>query len=493
MTGLVWQATDGGEMTWANAVTYCQNLVLGGSSDWRLPSSHELFNILDHDRINPALNTTYFVTTTAQYWWTANEQAGDATKAWSVNAGGGIGPHPKSETISAGGTKRFHVRCVQGAASAATSAFVNNGDGTVTDGHTGLVWQRATITPTVAWAAALPTCENLVLAGRDDWRLPNIKELRSINDDTRVRPSVDTAFFPDTASARYWSSTSNTNTPTEAWSVSFDTGLVSHDLKTGAEAVRCVRGGQTAAPPAQFPEMALVPGGSFEMGDHHNYVDPAHPSDEVPIHTVRISSLYVGKYEITVQQYADFLNSALAQGTIEVRSGIVYGMGGSEIYFTTRQADEYSRIGWDGSRFSVLDGRGNHPITSVRWFGAAAYTNWLSSQAGLVGCYDLTTGACDFTKNGYRLPTEAEWEYAGRGGQYSPYRIFPWGDDADNAKANWPSSGDPYRGRVAALDDAGRFLQWLAASEGGLQLAGQPGQLPDRERRKRLRAVRHVG
>ena len=190
--------------------------------------------------------------------------------------------------------------------------------------------------------------------------------------------------------------------------------------------------------------MVLIPAGAFAMGDHHNYVDPAHPSDEVPIHTVSIDALYVAKYETTVQQYADFLNAALAQGTIEVRDGVVYGKGGSEIYFTTRQADEYSRIGWDGSKFSVLDSRGNHPITSVRWFGAAAYTNWLSGQTGLVGCYDLTTGVCDFTKNGYRLPTEAEWEYAGRGGQYSPYRIFPWGDDANYTKVNWSSSGDPY-------------------------------------------------
>ena len=234
------------------------------------------------------------------------------------------------------------------------------------------------------------------------------------------------------------------NTTTEAWSVSFEFGLVSHDAKTDAEAVRCVRGGQAGTAPGHFPETVPLPGGQFAMGDHQGYVDPAHPSDEVPIHTVSIDSLYVGKYEITVQQYADFLNSALAQGTIEVRSGIVYGKGGSEPYFTTRQADEYSRIGWDGSAFTVLDDRGSHPVTSVRWFGAAAYTNWLSSQNGLVGCYNLTTGACDFTQNGYRLPTEAEWEYAARGGQYSPYRIFPWGDDADNTKANWPNSGDPY-------------------------------------------------
>ena len=101
------------------------------------------------------------------------------------------------------------------------------------------------------------------------------------------------------------------------------------------------------------------------MGDHHNYVDPAHPSDGVPIHTVSIDALYVGKYETTVQQYADFLNSALAQGTIEVHGGVVYGKGGSEIYFATRQADEYSRMGWDGSKFTVLDDRGNHPVTTL--------------------------------------------------------------------------------------------------------------------------------
>ena len=184
------------------------------------------------------------------------------------------------------------------------------------------------------------------------------------------------------------------------------------------------------------------------------------------------------------------------QGTIEVRSGVVYGKGESvgagsrSLYFTTRQADEYSRIGWDGSTFTVLDNRGSHPVTSVRWFGAAAYTNWLSSQNGLVGCYDLTTGACDFSKNGYRLPTEAEWEYAARGGQYSPYRIFPWGDDADNTKANWPSSGDPYEAGSLPWTTPVGFYDGTLASEGRLQLARQPGELSDLGRRERLRAVR---
>ena len=190
--------------------------------------------------------------------------------------------------------------------------------------------------------------------------------------------------------------------------------------------------------------MMLIPAGEFEMGDHHNFVDPQHPSDEVPVHTVHIDAFYMSATEATNQQYAEYLNAAMAQGSIEVRNGAVYGKGGNEIYFTTRQADPFSRIGWDGRTFTVLDNRGNHPVTSVRWFGAAAYTNWLSVKNGLEACYDLATGKCDFSKKCFRLPTEAEWEYAARGGQYNPYTIFPWGDDADNAKANWPNSGDPY-------------------------------------------------
>ncbi|MCK6684645.1 MAG: formylglycine-generating enzyme family protein [Thermoanaerobaculia bacterium] len=192
------------------------------------------------------------------------------------------------------------------------------------------------------------------------------------------------------------------------------------------------------------PVMVPLPGGTFQMGDHAGYVDPSHPSDEVPIHEVRISPFLMAKTDVTVEQYRDFLASALSQGTIRVSSGTVYLAGGSDALFLTRQADPYSRIGWDGTSFTVLDGRGAHPVTSVLWFGAAAYSNWLSLREGRTPCYDTTTWACDFTKDGYRLPTEAEWEYAGRGGRYTPYSVYPWGDVPDQTRANWPSSGDPY-------------------------------------------------
>lgn len=198
----------------------------------------------------------------------------------------------------------------------------------------------------------------------------------------------------------------------------------------------------TAQP--RFAGMQPIPAGEFEMGDHQGFVDPQHPSDEIPLHTVHIDAFYMSATETTNAQFAEYLNAALKQGLIDIKSGVVYGKNGSEIFFTTRQADEYSQIEWDGRVFAVLNNRGGHPVTSVRWFGAAAYTNWLSQQNGLEPCYDLATGKCDFSKKSFRLPTEAEWEYAARGGLKAPYAIFPWGSDNDKSKANWPDSGDPY-------------------------------------------------
>jgi len=189
-----------------------------------------------------------------------------------------------------------------------------------------------------------------------------------------------------------------------------------------------------------------LPMGEYDMGDHHGFVDPSHPSDELPIHKVRVDAFFVAATPTTNAQFLAFLNDALSRRLIEVRSGIVYAAGGSDAYFYTRQYAAYSSIGFDGTAFSIADFRANHPVVGVMWFGAAAYCNWLSGQKGLQPCYDLSTWACDFTKNGYRLPTEAEWEYAARGGQYAPYYNYPWGNDQDVTKANWPDSKDPYEG-----------------------------------------------
>ena len=93
-TRLMWQKLDGGEMIFESAVEYCKDLKLAGYSDWRLPTSIELFSINNYDYLNPALDITYFTTTKAQYWWTSEKRADDTNDVWVVNAGGGIGAHP---------------------------------------------------------------------------------------------------------------------------------------------------------------------------------------------------------------------------------------------------------------------------------------------------------------------------------------------------------------------------------------------------------------
>ena len=245
ITGLMWQKTDGGEMTFESAIAYCKTLSLGGFSDWRLPTSHELFGINNFDRLNPALNTTYFMKTAAEYWWTSDMRADDNSSVWVVNAGGGIGAHPKAETKSAGGTKLFHVRAVRTPQVTTTTGahFTDNNNGTITDNFTSLVWQKIQPANTMTWEEALSYASGLSLAGKTDWRVPNIKELQSLNDEKSYKPSFNKIYFTGVISGNFWSSTTMYQTPAWAWDINIDYGIVSYNDKTLKENVLCVRGG----------------------------------------------------------------------------------------------------------------------------------------------------------------------------------------------------------------------------------------------------------
>ena len=142
-----------------------------------------------------------------------------------------------------------------------------------------------------------------------------------------------------------------------------------------------------------YPEMVLVEAGSFNMGSSDGY------PDERPIHAVTLTrSFYIGIYAVTYGEYARYCERRVECG-----------------------------VDHDDS------GRATHPVSFVDWYDAVAYCNWLSKKAKLSPCYvekgKLTE--CDFSANGYRLPTEAEWEYAAKGGLLSRGFVYSGSNDPD--------------------------------------------------------------
>ena len=151
-------------------------------------------------------------------------------------------------------------------------------------------------------------------------------------------------------------------------------------------------------------EMVFVQGGTFEMGDHFNEGFSA----ELPVHEVTLSSFYIGQYEVTHTNYIEFLNS--------------YGVSSNGSYngIELIDMDNYNcAIDFNGSFYFGGSNYASNiecPVIEVTWYGGLVYCNWLSEQEDLTPCYDLSDSSCNFSADGYRLPTEAEWEYASRGG-----------------------------------------------------------------------------
>ena len=145
------------------------------------------------------------------------------------------------------------------------------GDGMVTDSTTGLTWKRCSEGQTgdqcsgaaasLTWGQALTAGATSSFAGHDDWRLPNVQELMSLVETGCFNPAINKGVFPSTSSAPYWSSTTSTESPSDAWYVNFATAVNTNytDGKTNAHAVRLVRGGlggctsKPAAPTLRAP------------------------------------------------------------------------------------------------------------------------------------------------------------------------------------------------------------------------------------------------
>ncbi len=131
-------------------------------------------------------------------------------------------------------------------------SYTDNGNGTVTDNNTGLVWQKDTADTNndgsitsddqLPWQQAIDYCNDLSFAGAGDWRLPERIELCSIVDYGRYNPSINTDYF-SCQSSSYWSATNHADGTHDAWGITFYYGIDNNYNKTNSRYVRCVRAG----------------------------------------------------------------------------------------------------------------------------------------------------------------------------------------------------------------------------------------------------------
>lgn len=177
------------------------------------------------------------------------------------------------------------------------------------------------------------------------------------------------------------------------------------------------------------PEMILVEGGTFSMGNDYS----SNP-DERPEHKVTLNSFYISKYEVTVESFVKFCK--------------VVGI-------PAPQGDPYN------------------PVTNITWESSIMYCNWLSSTQGYDRCFEISRDSSKFrvtfdpSKNGYRLPSEAEWEFAARGGIKTKHYPYSGGYKAGDVSWNNTNSGNREHevgtkrpNELGIYDMTGNCMEW---------------------------------
>lgn len=171
--------------------------------------------------------------------------------------------------------------------------------------------------------------------------------------------------------------------------------------------------------PAPPPGMAYIPAGAFQMGDNLDGL-----TDALPVHNVQVDGFYMDRFEVSKELWQSVQSWGAGNG---------YSISGGSFFAAT------------------------HPVQTISWYDCVKWCNARSQKEGLTPCYytdagqtviykagnvDISNTMVKWTANGYRLPTEAEWEKGARGALLG--KRYPWGDTITGSQANYSGSGDPF-------------------------------------------------